>query len=133
MLFATSFSDWFPWVIVAIAAAATIGLAVRFVVMYRDMKREKFVRLQASSQPAPIAIDGEFFVLTALHPYAVGEGKPLAAGSYVIHSAEGAIALQYNGVVADYNDNEVLTLHDGDVIRAERDLHIKPVAKEANQ
>lgn len=117
--------NWLPWLLIAIAAAALIGLVVRFALMYRDMKREKLQRKNAADEQATLSIDGEFFVMSALKLYEVGEGKQLKSGDYVVRTDEVA-SVMINGIVADYSDGETLTLRDGDAIRAEKDLRVKP-------
>ena len=117
--------NWLPWLLIAIAAAALIGLVVRFALMYRDMKREKLQRKKVADEQATLSIDGEFFVMSALKLYEVGEGKQLQSGDYVVRTDEVA-SVMINGIVADYSDGETLTLRDGDAIRAEKDLRVKP-------
>lgn len=131
MLFAQPFTSWFPWVLLAIAISALLALAVRFTLMYRDMKREKAQRKKISETAALLHIDGEYFVLSALCLYEVGKQKQLGEGAYLLKTSDGnAISLQLNGVVVDYNDGETLQLSDGDKLRAEKDVKIKPVAQQ---
>lgn len=127
MLFATAFVDWFPWALSVIALAALIALAVRFVLLYRSMKREKLDRIAASREEnATLRIEGDCFVMTALLAYHVGAGKQLAAGKYTLKTQDGGeISLQINGVVADFADGETICLKEGDVIRAEKDVGLK--------
>ena len=129
-MLSVSVAHWLPWLILAIAVVALVGLAVRFVALYRQMKREKLQRQSASAdQDAVLGADGEFFVLYALRPYAVGEGKQLCAGEYIAGNSE-PVCVLFNGVAADVSEGDSFRLQDGDVIRAERDLRVKPLSKE---
>lgn len=127
MLLAAVFYDWFPWAVMVIALAALVALAVRFGLMYRNMKREKLeLDSTASKSEALLDIDGEYFVLRAMCPYGVGEGKPLRAAKYEI-GTDSEVALQINGLVADYGDGEYIELREGDSVRAERDVRVRIV------
>lgn len=129
MLLAVELSQWLPWTVLAIALAALGALIARFVVMYRQMKREQSERKAAyAKQDATFASDGEYFVMSAFSLYRVGQGKQLCCGDYLLKT-DGQISLQINGVVVDCSDGEVLTLADGDEIRCERDLRVKPITK----
>ncbi len=128
MLIAAAFVEWFPWVLLAIALAALVALAVRFVFMYRNMKCEKLEKIAASREENPtLRIDGEYFVMKALSLYNVGTGKQLAAGKYLLKTQDGGdISLQINGVIVDYADGEAIFLKEGDTVRAEKDVGLKP-------
>ena len=129
---AIAFARWFPWVLLAIAVTALSGLIVRFALMYRNMKRERLERLQASREEAPVlGVDGDRFVMYALRPYGVGETKQLRSGVYLLGSEDGGtISLQINGIVVDYSDGETITLGEGDTVRSEKDIYIKPYTEE---
>lgn len=131
MLLVAELSQWLPWAVLAIALASLGALIARFVVMYRQMKREQSERKAAYAQDAVLISDGEWLVLKAFCKYGAGNGKQLEAGDYLLKTADGAaISLQINGVVVDYDDGEMLTLQEGDEIRCEKDMRVKPIAKE---
>lgn len=128
MLFATAFTEWFPIVLLVLTSTALVVLVVRFVKLYVDMRREKKERIAASRKPdATLSVDGDYLVMTALCLYGVGGGKQLAAGNYLIKTQEGeTVSLQINGVVVDYRDGESICLKEGDALRAEKDVGLKP-------
>ncbi len=130
MFSAGSVADWLPYVVLAIAVATLAGLIARFVIMYRDMRREKAARKQ--EEPCVVlGVDGDYFVLSAMLQYGVGQGRQLAASSYLLKTADGnAVAVQINGAVRDCADGQVLVLSDGDILRCEQDVRIKPQKEE---